>query len=51
MCPGMRPATGWIANFTSAAALLEQVGELPDLVLRLRRRHPVAGHHDHEPGA
>jgi hypothetical protein len=22
MCPGMRPATGWIANFTSISRLL-----------------------------
>ena len=42
----MRPATGWIAYFDVDAALLEHVGELAHVVLRLRDGHPVAGHDD-----
>ena len=42
MCPGMRPATGWIAYFTSTPRLLEHVGELAHRVLRLRDGHAVA---------
>ena len=49
MWPGMRPATGWIAYFTSTPLLLEQVGELAHGVLRLRDREPVAGHDDDLP--
>ena len=47
MCPGMRPATGWIAYFTSTPALLEQRGQLAHRVLRLRDRQPIAGHDHH----
>ena len=46
MCPGMRPATGWIAYVTSTPLLLEQVGELAHVVLRLRDGQAVAGHED-----
>ena len=34
MCSGMRPATGWMANFTSTP--FEKVGHLAQRVLRLR---------------
>ena len=47
MCPGMRPATGWIANLTSTPRFSSASLQLADPVLRLRRRHPVAGH-DHD---
>ena len=47
MWPGMRPATGWIAYFTSTPRALEQVGQLADRVLGLRDGQPVAGH-DHD---
>ena len=49
MCPGMRPATGWIAYFTSTPFVLEQLGEVADVVLRLRDREPVAGDEDDAP--
>ena len=46
MCPGMRPATGWMAYLHLDALLLEQLGQLAHVVLRLRHRHPVAGDDD-----
>ena len=46
MWPGMRPATGWIANLHVDAALGQLIVELAHLVLRLRHRHAVAGHDD-----
>ena len=46
MWPGIRPATGWIANVDLDALRLEHVGELAHRVLCLRDRHPVAGHDD-----
>ena len=48
MCPGMRPATGWIAYRTSTPFVLEQVGQHAHVVLRLRDREPVA-RHEHDP--
>ena len=47
MWPGMRPATGWIANLTSTPRFEQGVAQLSDLVLRLRGGHPVAGD-DHD---
>ncbi len=47
MCPGMRPATGWMANFTSMPRLISDFRELLDLVLRLRHGHAVAGDDHH----
>ncbi len=47
MCPGMRPATGWMAYFTSPPLLLDQFRQLAHLVLRLRHRHAVARNDDH----
>jgi hypothetical protein len=47
MWPGMRPATGWIANFTLTPRFDQLLRQLPDLVLRLRDRHAVAGHDHH----
>ncbi len=46
MWPGMRPATGWMANFTVMPALLELVVQLAHLVLGLGHRHAVAGDDD-----
>jgi hypothetical protein len=48
MCPGMRPAPGWIANFTSTPRLAELVVELAHLVLGLRHGHAVARDDHHE---
>ena len=42
MWPGIRPATGWIAYFTSTPARLEELGELADLVLGLGDGEAVA---------
>ena len=47
MWPGMRPATGWMANLTWTPASLQELGELPDLVLGLGDGHAVAGRDDH----
>ena len=49
MCPGMRPATGWIAYRTSTPFFSSSVGELAHGVLRLRDREAVAGHDDDAP--
>ena len=46
MCPGMRPATGWIAYLHLHAALLELIRERFDAVLRLRDGHAVPGNED-----
>ena len=46
MCPGMRPATGWMAYFTSTPLASSRLGHLLDGVLGLRDGQPVAGHHD-----
>ena len=46
MCPGMRPATGWIAYLTSTPRSSSSVRQLPYVVLRLRHRQPVAGDDD-----
>ena len=46
MCPGMRPATGWIAYLTSTPLRLEQRRHLLDRVLGLRHGQTVAGHDD-----
>ena len=50
MWPGIRPATGWMANLTSTPRLVERIVELADLVLRLRDRHAVARHDHHLAG-
>ena len=47
MWPGMRPATGWMAYFTSPPRFSMQLGQLAHRVLRLRDRHAVAGDDDH----
>ena len=47
MWPGMRPATGWIANFTSTPRFVSSFVQLAHAVLRLRDRHPVTGDDDH----
>ena len=47
MCPGIRPATGWIAYFTSTPRVLEELGELADPVLGLRHGQAVARDDDH----
>ena len=47
MWPGMRPATGWMANWTSTPLRDEQVHQLAHRALRLRHRHAVARHDDH----
>ena len=47
MWPGMRPATGWIANCTSTPRAMQEVHQLADRALRLRDRHPVSGDDDH----
>ena len=43
MWPGMRPATGWMAYFTSTPSALRLVGHLAQLRAGLRHRHAVAG--------
>ena len=48
MCPGMRPATGWMPNTTSTPRLAQDLGELGRGVVRAGDREPVAGH-DHDP--
>ncbi len=50
MWPGMRPATGCTANFTSTPAFCQRVVQLADAVLGLGHRHAVAGHDDHGAG-
>ncbi len=47
MCPGIRPATGWIAYVTLTPPLLEELGELAHAVLRLGDRQAVAWDDDH----
>ena len=47
MCPGMRPATGWIAYSTSTPFSSSSSASCAHVVLRLRDGHPVAGHDDH----
>ena len=42
MWPGIRPATGWIAYFTSTPARLEQLGQLANRVLGLGDGEAVA---------
>ena len=49
MCPGIRPATGWMANSTSTPRL-QPIIQLADLVLRLRYCDSVAGHDDNAAG-
>ena len=46
MCPGMRPATGWMAYLTSTPCGFELVAHFAQRVLRLRHRHAVARHDD-----
>ena len=46
MCPGMRPATGWIGVVDVDATRLEDLAELADSMLRLRDGQAVAGHDD-----
>ena len=46
MWPGMRPATGWMANLHVHAALGQRVVEFADLVLGLGDGHAVAGNDD-----
>ena len=46
MWPGMRPATGWIAYFTSTPRFSSRSASSRDDVLRLRDRQAVAGHDD-----
>ena len=48
MCP-IRPATGWIAYFTSTPRSSSTSAGLAHVVLRLGNRHPVAGDDDHLP--
>ena len=50
MWPGMRPATGWMANFTSTPRLVRAIVQLADAVLGLGHGHAVAGDDDHGPG-
>ena len=47
MWPGMRPATGWMANLTSTPRLVRMSIEFADLVLGLGDGHAVAGNDDH----
>ena len=47
MCPGIRPATGWIAYLTSTPLRLEQLGQLADGVLGLGHGEAVARDDDH----
>ena len=47
MCPGIRPATGWIAYLTSTPPRFEELGQLADGVLGLGHREAVARHDDH----
>ena len=47
MCPGIRPATGWMAKRTSTPSFVQGVGELPHLVLGLGDGHAVAGDDHH----
>ncbi len=48
MWPGIRPATGWMANLhIDGRACGEQVVEFRDPVLRVRHRHAVT-RHDHD---
>ena len=47
MWPGMRPATGWMAYFTSTPCGLQLVAHLAERVLGLGHRHAVARHDDH----
>ena len=44
MCPGILPATGWMAQVTFAPSAFEPVGYLAQRVPGLRHRHAVAGH-------
>ena len=46
MCPGMRPATGWMAYFIVTPAFFKEVGHFAEGMLRLRHRHAVARHDD-----
>src|SRR5918994_936340 len=50
MCPGIRPATGWIAYFTSTPSPFEKVPHPAQRMLRLRDRHAVARYDDHPLG-
>ncbi len=47
MCPGIRPATGWIAYLTSTPRSSSSVRELAHVVLCLRDGHSVSGDDDH----
>ena len=47
MCPGIRPATGWMPNTTSTPRSLQDLGEFGRGVVRAGDREPVAGH-DHD---
>ena len=46
MCPGMRPATGWMAYLTFAPRFSSVGREIAHGVLRLRDGHAVAGDDD-----
>ena len=46
MCPGMRPATGWMPKRTLTPFSRSMLGDLEHRVLRLRDGHAVAGHDD-----
>ena len=50
MCPGIRPATGWMAYFDLTTVLLDQVGQLPHRMLGLSDGQAVAGNDDHQTG-
>ena len=46
MCPGMRPATGWMAKNVSTPRALQRVGQLARRVLGLGHGQAVAGDDD-----
>ena len=46
MCPGIRPATGWIAYLTGTPLSSSRFGQVLDGVLGLGDRQAVAGHDD-----
>ena len=51
MCPGIRPATGWMPNLTSTPSLGQGIEEFAHLVLRLCDRHAVSRHDHHLAGS
>ena len=47
MCPGIRPANGWIAYFTSTPCFWRNAARVAYRVLGLGNGHPVPGDDDH----